>query len=316
MAILQISPCNLCPRLCGARRDEGERGVCGANSEIIVARAALHFWEEPPLSGERGSGAVFFAHCPLHCVYCQNAVIANGSFGKVVTVERLAHIFLELQQQGARNINCVTPTHYMLAIKEAVSAARALGLRIPVMWNTSGYERVEAVQALADTVDIYLNDFKYASADVARAYSHAEDYPTVALAALDAMLNMVGAPQFDVVDEAPRMTRGVVVRHLLLPGELEQSKQVLKLLFERYGNDVLVSIMNQYTPVLTTAAQEGDARAAAVLARYPQLGETVSNDEYERLLDYADELGMEDYYWQEGPAALESFVPAWDNTGV
>ena len=303
--ILQTSPCNLCPRLCGARRDEGQVGACGAGPAVRVARAALHFWEEPPLSGEAGSGTVFFSHCPLQCVYCQNADIAAGRAGREIGVERLADICLELQEQGALNVNFVTPTHYSLAIREAVALARARGLHVPVVWNTSGYERAEAVQALAGTVDVWLADFKYADAQLAQRYSHEPDYPQVALAAIDEMAAL-GTPDFDEVDGLARMTKGVIVRHLVLPGALEQSKRALELLYGRFGDSVLYSVMNQYTPVISGQA----------LARFPELGRRVSDAEYEELLDFADSLGMRDYFWQEGPAAEESFIPAWDGTGV
>ena len=303
---LTISPCNLCPRLCGARRSEGKRGICGADDGIVLARAALHFWEEPVLSGERGSGALFFAHCSLACVYCQNAPLSHGQAGMRVSEQRLSDICLELQNQGALNINCVTPTHYTLQIIAAICTARENGLDIPVVWNTSGYERAEAVRALDGTADIFLDDFKYADADLAARYSHASDYPDVALSALDAMLEQTGTPVYDQVDGQARMVRGVIVRHLLLPGALEASKQALHLLFSRYGNDVRYSIMNQYTPV-----SFGDN-----MTRFPELAQCVSNEEYEELLDCADSLGIDDYFWQEGPAAVESFIPAWDNTGV
>lgn len=270
-----------------------------------MARAALHFWEEPPLSGEAGSGAVFFAHCPLRCVYCQNAEIAAGKAGLTVDVGRLADICLELQGIGALNVNFVTPTHYSLAIREAVARAREAGLGIPVVWNTSGYERVETVRALNGTADVWLADFKYADPTLAKRYSNAPDYPEIALAAIAEMASF-GAPAFDEVDGMPRMTKGVIVRHLVLPGALEQSKRALRMLFSRFGNDVLYSVMNQYTPVMGPAA----------LKRYPELGGRVSDEEYEELLDYADGLGIDDYFWQEGPAAQESFIPAWDGTGV
>lgn len=304
---LTIAPCNLCPRLCGANRLVGERGVCGASGEMLVARAALHFWEEPPLSGERGSGAVFFARCPLRCVYCQNFEISAGEAGAPVSVERLADICIELQEKGALNVNFVTPTHYSLQVRDAVVLARSRGLSLPVVWNTSGYERVETVRALADTVDVYLDDFKYADRELAARYSHAPDYPEVALAALDEMVAQVGAPAFDEVDGALRMTRGVVVRHLVLPGALEQSKDTLRLLYARYGDSVLYSVMNQYTPVIADGPAAG---------RFPELCSCVPDEQYEELLDFADSLGMEDYFWQEGPAALESFIPAWDLEGV
>lgn len=309
-------PCNLCPRLCGAARQHGIAGVCGADGTLRVARAALHYWEEPPLSGMAGSGTVFFSGCPLRCSYCQNAVIAGGQQGIAIDVARLAQIFLELQAKGALNVNCVTPTHYMLQIREAVSRARTLGLKLPVVWNTSGYERVLAVRALADTVDVYLADFKYATAAPAQAYSRAEDYPEVALRALDAMVRTVGAPRFDEYHGETRMTKGVIVRHLLLPGGLEDSKRAVRLLHERYGDDIALSIMNQYTPVLAASAAAGDEHARRQLARHPELASTVPNSEYEQLLDYADSLGIEDYFWQEGAAAKESFVPVWNGEGV
>lgn len=308
--------CELCPRLCGADRAAGKRGVCGAADCLVVARAALHFWEEPPISGQRGSGTVFFAHCPLRCVYCQNAVIAAGDAGAAVSVERLGAMFLELQEQGALNVNLVTPTHYAPEARSAVAQARARGLVLPVVWNTSGYETTNAVRANAGTVDAYLADFKYADSGLARRYSQAPDYPVVALAALEAMVEEAGAPTFDEVDGEPRLTGGVVVRHLMLPGALEDSKRVVRLVHERFGGAVLLSLMNQYTPVLADAADAGDARAIATLRRCPELAQRVSDEEYERLLDYADELGVEDYFWQQGGAAEESFIPSFDLAGV
>lgn len=273
---------------------------------MLVARAALHFWEEPPLSGEAGSGAVFFANCPLRCVYCQNSVIAQGRAGIPVDARRLAKICLELQAQGALNVNFVTPTHYAVEIADAVAIARDQGLVIPVVWNTSGYERAEAIRALEGAVDVYLADFKYASPELARRYSNAPDYPAVALQAIEAMVDLAGPPLFDEVDGMPRMTGGVVVRHLLLPGSLDESKKALEVLFERFGDTVLYSIMNQYTPVMDSAAYE----------RFPELAGKVPDSEYEELLDYADDLGIDDYFWQAGPAAEESFIPSWDGRGV
>ena len=304
--IPRTSPCTLCPRRCGAERARGRHGLCGADDRILVARAALHFWEEPVLSGRAGSGAVFFVNCPLRCVFCQNAQIAEGGAGRAVSTDQLADVFLSLQQQGALNINCVTPTHYSLQVRDAVHTARARGLALPVVWNTSGYERAATVRALQDTVDVYLADFKYADAALAKRYSHAPDYPEVALAALEQMLLCTGQPRFDERDGLPRMTGGVIVRHLVLPGALEQSKRALRMLFERFGNAVLYSIMNQYTPVLPPAQ----------CARFPELAFRVPDEDYDRLLDFADALGMDDYFWQQGPAAEESFIPAWDGTGL
>lgn len=310
---LRTSPCNLCPRLCGARRDEGRRGTCGSASSMYVARAALHFWEEPPLSGASGSGTVFLSGCPLRCVYCQNSAITSGEVGREVSVERLAQICLELEGQGALNVNFVTPTQHSLQIRDAVALARRLGLTLPVVWNTSGYERVETIRALEGTVDVYLADFKYSDGDLAWRYSHARDYPEVALAAIEAMVEQVGEPCYDDfiptsdaaeedLEPQQRMTRGVVVRHLVLPGALDASKKALELLYGRFGDAVVYSIMNQYTPVLPDD----------LLARFPELGARVDDAAYEELLDFADALGIEDYFWQDGPAAEESFIPAWD----
>ncbi|MBQ9004535.1 MAG: radical SAM protein, partial [Eggerthellaceae bacterium] len=233
--------------------------------------------------------------------YCQNAVIAQGRAGLEISVGRLAEICLELQAQGALNVNFVTPTHYSLQIRDAVAQARSLGLSVPVVWSTSGYEREEVVEALGGTADVYLADYKYADAELARLYSNAPDYPEVALAAIGKMVERAGEPRFDVVDGRDRMTGGVIVRHLLLPGAFETSKRSIKMLWEHFGNSIQYSIMNQYTPVI-----QG----------HPQLSTTVPPEEYERLLDFADALGIEDYYWQEGPAAEESFIPAWDGSGV
>lgn len=278
--------------------------MCGAGSGVRLARAALHFWEEPCISGESGSGTVFFSFCPLRCVYCQNHDIAVGEAGTEVSVRRLARIYLELQEQGARNINLVTPTHYAPQAVESIALAREAGLALPVVYNTSGYETPEAVRLLKGTVDAYLTDFKYARSETARRYSSAPDYPQAALAALDAMVEQVGSPLFEDAGEEPaRLLRGVVVRHLLLPGRLEESKEAVRLLHGRYGGKILLSLMNQYTPVRR-------------FDRYPELNEAVPAGEYEELLDYADELGIEEYYWQEGGADSESFIPPFDQTGV
>lgn len=310
------SSCKLCPRACGTDRAAGERGVCGAADEVLVARAALHFWEEPPISGEDGSGAIFFSGCPLRCVYCQNADIALGEAARAITVERLAAIMGELQEAGALNVNCVTPTHFAPQIREAVFRARGDGMALPVLWNTSGYETVEAVRENVGFVDAYLTDFKYADAALAARYSHAADYPEVALAALEAMVEATGSARYDEYCGQERLASGVVVRHLMLPGALENSKAVVRLLHERFGSDIRLSLMNQYTPVIVMAAKEGDARAVAALAASPELACAVPDSEYEELLDFADAIGVEDYFWQEGGAAQESFIPAFDFTGV
>ncbi|MGN1360908.1 MAG: radical SAM protein [Eggerthellaceae bacterium] len=300
--------CDWCPRACGANRRAGERGVCGAADELRIARAALHHWEEPPISGSSGSGTVFYSFCPLRCVYCQNHRIALGSSGANVSFDRLVQIFLEQQDRGALNLNMVTPTHYAPVIAAALRQAREQGLSLPVVWNTAGYETAEAVKALRGVADVFLTDFKYASAATAAAYSHAPDYREVALAALDQMVAQAGQARFDDFRGQPRMVKGVLVRHLLLPGHVEESKQVMELLWERYGNKVLYSVMNQYTPVL-------DPQDPAAL-RHPELLVRPTSQEYEQLLDFVDDLGLEDYFWQDGEAARESFIPAFDLEGV
>lgn len=287
--------------------------MCGADANVRIARAALHFWEEPPIGGEAGSGTIFFAHCPLGCVYCQNRTISHSEVGEQVGVERLVEMMLDLQQQGALNINCVTPTHYAPTIREGVRAAREQGLGLPIVWNTSGYETVDAVRANEGTVDVYLTDFKYADAEVGKRYSHVPDYPERALAALDAMVEAVGEPAYDEYHGEERMTRGVIVRHLLLPGHLDDSKRVVEMLHERYGERIRLSLMNQYTPVLATAAEAGDAEAVRILEPSPNLRETVSEEDYEALLDHADALGITDYFWQQGGTQLESFIPAFND---
>ena len=300
--------CDWCPRKCGANRKAGQTGFCGADGTLRVARAALHFWEEPPLSGTAGSGAVFFSGCPLRCCYCQNASIATNQVGKEISLERLVEIFFELRDLGAININLVTPTHYAPLIAKAAVAARQQGFDLPFVWNTSGYETPEALRALAPVADVFLADFKYADSDLAQMYSRAADYPQVALGALDTMIEITGKPAFDEYQGQVRMIKGVVVRHLLLPAHEEDSEAAVKLLHERYGNKVILSLMNQYTPVIDPASAEA--------RKFPNLLVAPTDFEYDMLLDYADDLGIEDYFWQEGGAVDESFIPPFDLTGV
>lgn len=298
-----LSACELCPRRCRADRAAGERGVCGATDTLRLARAALHFWEEPPISGEAGSGTVFFSGCPLKCVYCQNHEISTGNFGIDVSPERLAQIMLELQDQGALNINLVTATHYAHLLPEAIAAARAQGLAIPIVYNTSGYERVEAVRELDDLVDIWLTDFKYADAGLGRALSHVPDYPSVAQSALIEMARQLERHGGGAARADGTWTRGIIVRHLVLPGHTEDSCRVLDLIWGAVG-DVPISVMNQYTP------------NAAMRAAGGELARAVTREEYERVLDHADDLGFTQMFWQEGGAVDESFTPPFDTTGV
>lgn len=296
-----MPPCTLCPRACGADRTAGQKGYCGVSGTTVrAARAALHMWEEPCISGKHGSGTVFFSGCPLRCVYCQNRDIARAGAGKEITEERLSEIFLELQGKGAANINLVTPTHYTPQIVRAVEYARKKGLLIPIVYNCSGYESVETLRLLEGIVDVYLTDFKYMETESAARYSHAPDYPDVAKAALTEMFRQQPAPEFD---ESGMMRRGVIVRHLLLPGHLKNAKAVVKYVYEIYGKQVYLSLMNQYTPMPD-------------MEQWPELNRKVTKREYERLVEFALELGVENGFIQEGKTAEESFIPPFDCEGV
>ena len=293
--------CKLCPRNCGTDRLAGERGYCGQTAELTAARAALHMWEEPCISGNCGSGTVFFTGCALHCVFCQNGKIANGKLGKSLSVERLAEIFLELQEQGAANINLVTAGHFVLQVIAALDRAKAKGLHLPVVYNTSGYEKVENLRLLEGYVDIYLPDFKYWEPETAQNYSHAPDYPMYAKAAIAEMVRQTGAPVF----EGDMLKRGTVVRHLLLPGHVREAKQIISYLHETYGNQIYISIMNQYTPM-----------AGIETAGYPELARKVTSREYEKVLDHAINIGVENGFMQEGGTASESFIPDFECHGI
>ena len=257
-------------------------------------------WEEPCISGSQGSGTVFFSGCPLRCVYCQNRDIARAGAGKEITVERLSEIFLELQEKGAANINLVTPTHYTPEIVKAVAEARDSGLTLPIVYNCGGYEKPETLRTLEGIVDIYLTDFKYMDAEAARRYSHAPDYPEIAKEALGEMVRQQPEPVFD---EKGMMKKGVIVRHLLLPGHLKNAEAVVKYVYETYGNRVYLSLMNQYTPL-------------PGMEKWPEINRKVTRREYDRLLDYAVELGVENGFIQEGRTAEESFIPAFDCEGI
>ncbi len=294
--------CNQCPRKCNKERQEAvvsSYGYCQVSVRPKVARAALHFWEEPCISGEEGSGTVFFSGCNLRCVYCQNVEIAAGVRGKEISIERLAKIFLELQEKGANNINLVTPSHYYMQIKEALLLVKDK-LHIPVIANTSSYDSVEVLREMEGLIDIYLADFKYMNRELAAKYSHAADYPQVAAEALKEMFRQVGEPEFD---NRGMLKKGMIIRHLLLPGCKEDSKAVLKYLYETFGDSVFISIMNQYTPL-------------SQVEKYPELNRKIAEEEYEEVVDYAIELGIEKGFVQEGETAEDSFIPAFDGEGV
>lgn len=298
----ELSDCALCPRECHVNRNAGEIGYCGQTARLAAARAALHYWEEPCLSGKNGSGAVFFSGCNLRCVYCQNYEIAQGEAGREITTARLSDIFLELQEKDAHNINLVTPAHFVPQIITALQTAKKQGLSIPVIYNTSAYEKVETLRRLEGLIDIYLPDLKYFDSVLSESYSHAPDYFETAAAAITEMVRQVGAPVF-TDDETSLMRRGVIVRHLLLPGCGKDSRRILRFLHETFGNDIYVSIMNQYTPL-------------SQVSEIPALNRRVSVREYERIVDFAIRIGIENGFIQEGETATESFIPAFDCEGI
>lgn len=292
--------CLLCPRKCGINRSTGQTGICGVSSEIKVARAALHYWEEPCISGKRGSGAVFFSGCSLHCVFCQNREISDGKEGKVISKERLSDIFMELADKGANNINLVTPGQYIPDIVWAVNDAKSRGMKLPIIYNTSGYENVTELKLLEGIVDVYLPDFKYMDSTLSARYSRAKDYPSVAKQGLSEMVRQ--QPDVVIDDATGLIQKGVIVRQLLLPGHVNDAKAVLKYLYDTYHDHVYISMMSQFTPI--------------ALKDYPEINRTVTRREYERLVDYALEIGITNAFIQEGDVAKDSFIPAFDCEGV
>ena len=295
--------CQLCPRKCNVNRIAGEKGVCGVTDTLKVARAALHFWEEPCISGKSGSGTVFFSGCSLHCEYCQNEAIAQGLTGKEISNERLTEIFLELQEKGAHNINLVTPGHYVPHIVKALDCGKNQGLQIAIVYNTGSYEQVDNIKQLEGLVDIYLPDFKYWSSEIAQKYSHAADYPNVAKEAIAEMVRQQPVAEFKQMAEISLMTKGVIVRQLLLPGLVEDAKHIVKHLYETYGDSIYFSLMSQFTPL-------------PHVHKYPELNRKVTRREYDELVDYAIELGVENGFIQEEDVAEESFIPVFDCEGV
>lgn len=296
-----LSNCTLCPRNCGVDRTAGERGYCGETAALVAARAALHMWEEPCISGTVGSGTVFFGGCNLKCVFCQNHSIAIGEQGKEITIDHLAKIFLNLQEKGAANINLVTPTHYIPQIREALLLAKAQGLHLPIVYNTGGYEKVESLQLLSGLIDIYLPDLKYFSGELSAKYSHAADYFERATAALAEMYSQVGTPQFH--EDNGMMQKGMIARHLILPGQTKDSKKVLRYLYETYGNNIYISIMNQYTPL-------------PHVSHISELNRKVTAVEYDRVVNFCLRLGMENAFIQEEETAEESFIPDFNLEGI
>lgn len=291
--------CTLCPRKCGVDR-ENARGICGESNILRVARASLHMWEEPCLSGDVGSGTVFFTGCNLGCIYCQNYNITHEHHGKEITTERLAEIFLELQEKGAANINLVTAVHFTPHIIQALDIARKNGLKLPIVYNSSGYERPETLKMLDGYIDIYLPDYKYFDPVLAKKFSFAPDYPSAVREALREMFRQVGTPVFDADG---MMKKGMIVRHLVLPAHTADSMNVLRDLHETFGDDIYISIMSQYTPCRT-------------FEDTPELSRKLTRYEYKKVTDFAEKLGIVNGFLQSGEAAKESFIPDFDERGV
>lgn len=298
-SLQKLYKCDLCARHCNVNRTDNKLGFCHMPASLFVARAALHYWEEPCISGDNGSGTVFFSGCSLRCVFCQNHDIAIGTNGKEISISRLSEIFLELQEKGAHNINLVTPTHYVPQIILALQSAKDQGLHLPIVYNTGAYETLDTLRHLDGLIDVYLPDLKYRSASLSKRYSNASDYFSIATENIKEMYRQVQSP---VITDG-LMTRGMIVRHLLLPGKLIDSKMILKYLWETYHDDIYVSIMNQYTPLKN-------------VENYPEINRKVSTSEYQRLVSYAQNLGFVNAFIQVGETATESFIPPFNYEGV
>lgn len=294
-----LTACRLCPRACGVDRTRGQRGFCGAGDRIDAARAALHHWEEPPLSGTRGSGAVFFSHCSLQCVFCQNRTISRRqAAGVALSVSALAACFVRLQEQGAHNVNLVSGAHYVPHILEALTLAREDGLTLPVVYNSSGYETVETLRLLEGSIDIYLPDYKFYSSYYAERYADAADYRELATEAIAEMLRQTGAPCYSTDG---LLRRGTIVRHLMLPTLAGDTAQVLRDIAARWGDSVLVSLLRQYTPF--------------GMQDWPELDRTITEQEYDDACETFLDLGLTGFF-QQGEAVGASFIPAFDGSGL
>ena len=289
-----LESCTLCPRNCNIDRYKTV-GVCGSSEKIKVAHYGLHMWEEPIISGDAGSGTIFFSYCNLKCIFCQNYKISTGGYGKEISEERLQELCLDLQNQGANNINLVTPTHYVPQIVSSIQKIKGNKLKIPVVYNTSSYENVETIRMLDKVVDIYLADLKYFDNQLAIQYSHCQDYFHYASLAIDEMVKQVGP--FQIKNDL--MTKGVIVRILILPGHVEDAKKLVKYLYDSYKDSIIISLMNQYTPLRH-------------FEKFDNLNRQLTDDEYQEVIDYALNLGVEYAFIQEGGTQSESFIPNFD----
>lgn len=291
--MITFNKCNICPRNCNIDRTK-TKGYCNAKDKMVVARFSLHEWEEPLISGENGSGTIFFSGCNLKCIYCQNYKISGELHGKEISIDEFSDICLKLQDKGAHNINIVTGTHFLPLIRDGIVKARENGLSIPIVYNTSSYEKVEALKELDGLVDIYLPDLKYYDDNLGKKYSSCDNYFEIATKAIDEMYRQVG--KFIIKDDL--MKKGMIVRHLMLPGHLDDSKKIIKYLYDKYKDNIYISIMNQYTPVRKT--------------EYDNLNKTIDDEEYNELIDYALSLGIKNAFIQEGETMKESFIPDFD----
>ena len=293
-----MEPCQLCPRLCRVDRVK-QFGFCGAGENLRVALVSLHKWEEPCLVGENGAGTIFFSHCNLKCVYCQNFSISNGGFGADISIERLAEIFIEQQQRGAANIELVTPTHYTDKICAAIDIAKSRGLNLPIVWNSNAYENISTLELLRGRVDIFLPDLKYFDDENARIFSNAPNYFNVAAAAIKKMFELVGSPKFD----GDKMIRGVIVRHLVLPNFRRDSIKIVDWLYKTFGDDIFISLMNQYTPIFRAG-------------EFKKISRPLTTFEYQSVVDHAAKLGVKNCFIQLGKTADKNFIPNFNLDNV
>ena len=293
-----LNRCELCPRRCKVNRNKGEIGSCGASEKIRIGGYHLHVWEEPVITGDKGSGTIFFSYCNLRCVYCQNYDISFNCSGEDISIDRLTAIMLELQEMGAANINLVTPTHYIPQIRRAIISAKEKGLFIPIVYNTSGYERVESLKLLEGLIDIYLPDFKYYDNRLGK-YSNVKDYFDITRCALKEMYRQVGELKYN---KEGLLEKGVIVRHLVLPNNYADSKKIIKYLYDEYRDNIILSIMNQYTIVRRTD--------------YEELNSLVDNNEYDNIIDYAYDLGVRNCFIQDGSSQSESFIPRFEGDKI
>ncbi|MBP5746728.1 MAG: radical SAM protein [Lachnospiraceae bacterium] len=291
--------CNICPRQCNIDRSI-KQGFCASNDTLRVARASLHMWEEPCISGDNGSGTVFFSGCNLRCIFCQNMEISRGMSGRDISAERLVQIFFELKEKGANNINLVTPTHFSDQIKKAIIMAKDDGFDLPIVYNSSGYESVEVLKNLDGLIDVYLPDCKYYDEDLAMRFSSSPNYHKIAMKAIAEMLRQTKKCSFD---DKGIIKSGVIVRHMVLPGHTNDSIRVIDSLYETFKDDIYISIMSQYTPV-------------KMIREYPELNRRLTKREYKKVTDHALMIGITNGFIQDGEVALESFIPAFDCQGV